>query len=70
MVCREKFFSSSSPPPPPSPVANISVENFLGALFFRKVPLETGTWPARDTVLTNRQAEKLNFDTNYYNNLY
>jgi hypothetical protein len=34
------------------------------------VPLETGAWPACDTVLTNRQAEKLNFDTNYYNNLY
>jgi hypothetical protein len=33
---------------------------------------EHGTWhgPARDTVLTNRQTEKLNFDTNYITNTY
>jgi hypothetical protein len=38
MTCAENFLSRH----PPSPVANISEKNFLGALFFRKVPLETG----------------------------
>jgi hypothetical protein len=36
-----KIFLSRPTTPPPPPVANISRENFLGALFFRKVPLET-----------------------------
>jgi hypothetical protein len=36
-----KFFWVDQPPHLPPPVANISRENFLGALFFRKVPLET-----------------------------
>jgi hypothetical protein len=38
-----KFFELTSALPPP--VANISGKNCLGALFFRKVPLETGAPP-------------------------
>ena len=41
LVCNNmsrKFFELF----PPSLVANISWKHFLGALFFRKVPLETG----------------------------
>ena len=30
-----------------------------------RLPNMTFCGPARDTVLTNRQTEKLNFDTNY-----
>ena len=47
IICREKIMTcpKSSRPPPPPPAANISVKMFLGALFFRKVPLETAPPP-------------------------
>jgi hypothetical protein len=35
-----------------------------------RLPNMTFCGPARDTVLTNRQTEKLNFDTNYITILY
>ena len=34
-----------------------------------RLPNMTFCGPARDTVLTNRQTEKLNFDTNYITNI-
>ena len=45
LICDCIHFSFPEYPPPPSPVANIYEKIFLGALFIKKVPLETGAPP-------------------------